>query len=349
MSVDKDTVKRVARLARIAVSDAEAEALRGELNTILGFVEQLNEVDVTGVEPMTSVVADEDQDARRRGHRRRRSRQHRRQRARHGRTISSSCRRWSNDASRYAPSRLDPDSTASGLTQDRRADDRPHRRAERGAALDLTSQGAGRWRSRRTARQRRARGRDGCVRRMPADRRGQAHVHPAEFRGRDRRRILARSSGDAREGWRGWCSRPAIATLPRGASTSAAASPLRCRLESATRMFYEKVPAAAHDRPHRADHRRDPRRARRAILLRRRADASLPRGDGEGARPQRLYRRDAGEGAGDGRRVRSPHRRGRGAARSKACRSASRTCSPPRASTPRPAATSSTASSRPTN
>jgi aspartyl-tRNA(Asn)/glutamyl-tRNA(Gln) amidotransferase subunit C len=57
MPVDKDTVKRVARLARIAVSDAEVAALQGELNTILGFVEQLNEVDVTGVEPMTAVVA----------------------------------------------------------------------------------------------------------------------------------------------------------------------------------------------------------------------------------------------------------------------------------------------------
>jgi aspartyl-tRNA(Asn)/glutamyl-tRNA(Gln) amidotransferase subunit C len=56
MSVDKDTVKRVARLARIAVSDAEAESLKGELNTILGFVEQLNEVDVAGVEPMTAVI-----------------------------------------------------------------------------------------------------------------------------------------------------------------------------------------------------------------------------------------------------------------------------------------------------
>jgi aspartyl-tRNA(Asn)/glutamyl-tRNA(Gln) amidotransferase subunit C len=56
MSVDAATVTRVARLARIAVSDAEAEALRGELNTILGFVEQLAEVDVAGVEPMTSVV-----------------------------------------------------------------------------------------------------------------------------------------------------------------------------------------------------------------------------------------------------------------------------------------------------
>jgi aspartyl-tRNA(Asn)/glutamyl-tRNA(Gln) amidotransferase subunit C len=57
MSVDIATVKRVARLARIAVSDVEAAALQGDLNTILGFVELLNEVDVSGVEPMTSVVA----------------------------------------------------------------------------------------------------------------------------------------------------------------------------------------------------------------------------------------------------------------------------------------------------
>jgi len=56
MSVDIPTVKRVARLARIAVSDEDAERMTGELNTILGFVEQLNEVDVTGVEPMTSVI-----------------------------------------------------------------------------------------------------------------------------------------------------------------------------------------------------------------------------------------------------------------------------------------------------
>ena len=56
MSVDSKTVKRVAHLARIKVSDDEAEALQGELNTILGFVEQLNEVDVAGVEPMTSVM-----------------------------------------------------------------------------------------------------------------------------------------------------------------------------------------------------------------------------------------------------------------------------------------------------
>ena len=56
MPVDKDIVVRVARLARIAVSDSEVESLRGELNTILGFVEQLNEVEVSGVEPMTAVT-----------------------------------------------------------------------------------------------------------------------------------------------------------------------------------------------------------------------------------------------------------------------------------------------------
>ncbi len=56
MSVDTATVKRVAHLARIRVSDEEAEEFRGELNAILGFVEQLNEVDVSGVEPMTSVL-----------------------------------------------------------------------------------------------------------------------------------------------------------------------------------------------------------------------------------------------------------------------------------------------------
>lgn len=55
MSVDPATVKRVAHLARIRVTDEEIEALRGEINAILGFVEQLNEVDVGSVEPMTSV------------------------------------------------------------------------------------------------------------------------------------------------------------------------------------------------------------------------------------------------------------------------------------------------------
>jgi aspartyl-tRNA(Asn)/glutamyl-tRNA(Gln) amidotransferase subunit C len=56
MSVTLDTVKRVAKLARIAVDDEDAWRMTGELNTILGFVEQLNEVDVSGVEPMTSVI-----------------------------------------------------------------------------------------------------------------------------------------------------------------------------------------------------------------------------------------------------------------------------------------------------
>jgi aspartyl-tRNA(Asn)/glutamyl-tRNA(Gln) amidotransferase subunit C len=56
MSVDIATVKRVARLARLAVSDEDAARMKGELNAILGFVEQLNEVDVADVEPMTSVM-----------------------------------------------------------------------------------------------------------------------------------------------------------------------------------------------------------------------------------------------------------------------------------------------------
>lgn len=56
MSVDLSTVKRVAHLARIAVSAEDAERMTGELNAILGFVEQLDEVDVSGVEPMTSVT-----------------------------------------------------------------------------------------------------------------------------------------------------------------------------------------------------------------------------------------------------------------------------------------------------
>ncbi len=56
MSVDLATVKRVARLARIAVSEDEANRMVGELNGILGFVEQLSEVNVEGVEAMTSVT-----------------------------------------------------------------------------------------------------------------------------------------------------------------------------------------------------------------------------------------------------------------------------------------------------
>ena len=57
MSVDSATVRRVARLARLKVSEEDLLRLAGELNAILGFVEQLNEVDVKNVEPMTSVVS----------------------------------------------------------------------------------------------------------------------------------------------------------------------------------------------------------------------------------------------------------------------------------------------------
>jgi aspartyl-tRNA(Asn)/glutamyl-tRNA(Gln) amidotransferase subunit C len=56
MSVDAATVRRIAHLARIAVAESEVEHLQGELNAILAFVEQLSEVDVEGVEPMTSVT-----------------------------------------------------------------------------------------------------------------------------------------------------------------------------------------------------------------------------------------------------------------------------------------------------
>lgn len=56
MSVDADTVKRIGRLARIKINEDEVASYAGELNAILGFVEQLNEVDVSGVEPMTSVT-----------------------------------------------------------------------------------------------------------------------------------------------------------------------------------------------------------------------------------------------------------------------------------------------------
>ena len=56
MSVDIKTVKRVARLSRIAVKDDEAERMANELNAILGFIEQLDEVNVDNVEPLTSVI-----------------------------------------------------------------------------------------------------------------------------------------------------------------------------------------------------------------------------------------------------------------------------------------------------
>lgn len=56
MSIDIDTARKVAKLARIRVADADLPVLASELSGILGFMAQLNEVDVTGIEPMTSVT-----------------------------------------------------------------------------------------------------------------------------------------------------------------------------------------------------------------------------------------------------------------------------------------------------
>ena len=56
MSVDQATVRRIAKLARIRISDTEVPKLEGELNHILGWIEMLNEVDTDSVEPMTAVV-----------------------------------------------------------------------------------------------------------------------------------------------------------------------------------------------------------------------------------------------------------------------------------------------------
>jgi aspartyl-tRNA(Asn)/glutamyl-tRNA(Gln) amidotransferase subunit C len=56
MSVDVATVRKIARLARVAVADDEVAHIKGELDAMLAFVHQLSEVDVTGVEPMTSVI-----------------------------------------------------------------------------------------------------------------------------------------------------------------------------------------------------------------------------------------------------------------------------------------------------
>jgi len=56
MAVDAATTRRIAHLARIAVKDEEVAHLQGEINAVLAFVEQLAEVDVEGVEPMTSVT-----------------------------------------------------------------------------------------------------------------------------------------------------------------------------------------------------------------------------------------------------------------------------------------------------
>jgi aspartyl-tRNA(Asn)/glutamyl-tRNA(Gln) amidotransferase subunit C len=57
MSVDAATVRKIASLARIAATEAEVEAMVPELNNILGFIEQLGEVDTTGVEPLATVIS----------------------------------------------------------------------------------------------------------------------------------------------------------------------------------------------------------------------------------------------------------------------------------------------------
>jgi aspartyl-tRNA(Asn)/glutamyl-tRNA(Gln) amidotransferase subunit C len=57
MAIDRDTVRRIARLSRLALDEGQAQAMESELNALLSWVEQLGEVDVAGVEPMTSVVA----------------------------------------------------------------------------------------------------------------------------------------------------------------------------------------------------------------------------------------------------------------------------------------------------
>ena len=56
MTVGKDDVRRIAKLARLALDEARVEPMVGELNGIFQWVEQLNEVDITGIAPMTSVV-----------------------------------------------------------------------------------------------------------------------------------------------------------------------------------------------------------------------------------------------------------------------------------------------------
>lgn len=57
MSLDAATVRRIAKLARVGVEEAEIPRLQGELNAILGWIEQLSEVDVTGVTPLTGGAA----------------------------------------------------------------------------------------------------------------------------------------------------------------------------------------------------------------------------------------------------------------------------------------------------
>ena len=87
MSVDAETVRRVAHLARVAVAEDEVEHLRGELNAMLAFVEQLAEVDVKDVEPMTSVTPMAMKKRERCSRRRRYRRRYREKRSRNGRSL----------------------------------------------------------------------------------------------------------------------------------------------------------------------------------------------------------------------------------------------------------------------
>ena len=100
MSVDSATVRRIAHLARIAVAEDEVDHLRGEINAILAFVEQLSEVDVEGVEPMTSVTPMTMKKRRRQGDRRRNRPTRSCAMRRREKAIFSSCPKWWSDVSR---------------------------------------------------------------------------------------------------------------------------------------------------------------------------------------------------------------------------------------------------------
>ena len=251
MSVDIETVRRVARLARIAVTEEEAERMTGELNRILGFVEQLNEVDVSGVEPMTSVIPMEMKKRAGRRHRRRQAGRHRRQRAGDGREFlpraeggriaAMADRDRGRDAAAGRRARAGggaerlsarADAARIPVPADRRADGRARRspsssRATRGRAVGMR-RAEGSWR------------RAG---------RGEAHVHAAGgARPADRRADIASGSRAwrARRALTGWCWKPARRQVRAGltASTSAAGSRVAARCSTipipAVPVFYEK-------------------------------------------------------------------------------------------------------------
>ena len=102
MSIDKETARRVAHLARIEVAEADLGPLAAELSAILGFMEQLREVDVDGRRADDLGDADAAAVARGRGHRRRRSATRCSRTRRTRAPASSPCRRWSNERARRA-------------------------------------------------------------------------------------------------------------------------------------------------------------------------------------------------------------------------------------------------------